>query len=75
MTKFIKVGNILFHVDHIIEVDCNYIASFRSDDVYVSIVTSATTVDGASFRSNFKHGTPEATALLSWLEGQTEVLS
>ncbi len=81
---FIRIGSRHIAVNKIIEIDTNYrkyyrdLADFKQT---VHIVLTSLTIDGdesdlssSSVEIDYPHGTPEAQAVIAWLESQSEVL-
>jgi hypothetical protein len=76
---FIRIGSRHIAIDHIIGIDTNYEDDRFSQTVH--IVLASLDIDGddkdlASSSSviDYLHGTPEAQAVIHWLESQSEVL-
>lgn len=85
--KFIKIGKWYISIDDIIAVNVDYVQSEyyckdlpdggyesgQHDVHYVRILTRAMS-NGSSWNHIFKHDTPEATAILKWLEPRASKL-
>jgi len=82
MKPFIRIGNLYLNVSDIIEVDADYkkTSSVSFDTAQVVRVTTRALdyrayLDGAAASEScvhdFAHGTPEAEAIIAWLEAQS----
>lgn len=90
MKPFIRIGSQHIQVSKIVQIDTNYRKYYHGEQLgecggfkqTVHIVTQAIELDGygeetaasKSVEIDFVHGTPEAKAVIAWLEGQSEDL-